>query len=177
MKKCRKKGRKSGGSEKGEGPASKQMPIHLHGELEDLPSLNSVARVLRIPRPLQESLGPFVPKVSWGGVPDTGVSEGVSHGVSPGPALFGARLRSVQAVSRECPRSVKKVSRTLWGHSRDTLWTLRSPRHPMAHSLEHPRFFGTPSLTLPGTLPSLSLFFGGFPLYFLSVFFLLCQGF
>ena len=39
----------------------------------------------------------------------------------------GPALRSVQKVSRECPQSVKKVSRTLWGHSRDTFWTLRSP--------------------------------------------------
>ena len=31
-------------------------------------------------------------------------------------------------VSKKCPsRSVKKVSGTLWGHSRDTFWTLRSP--------------------------------------------------
>ena len=32
----------------------------------------------------------------------------------------GPGLRSVQKVSRECPQSVKKVSRTLRGHSRDT---------------------------------------------------------
>ena len=50
-------------------------------------------------------------------------------------ALGAPGLRSVQKVSRECPWSVKKVSRTLRGHSRDT-WTLRSPepegpeRHP-----------------------------------------------
>ena len=26
-----------------------------------------------------------------------------------------------------CPREYQKVSRTLWGHSRDTFWTLRNP--------------------------------------------------
>ena len=85
---------------------------------------------------LQESLKPFGPEVSpecprecprkWG------VSEGVSDGGCPRPK--GPGLRSVQnfKVSRECPRSVKKVS----GHSGDTLGTLfghsgaRSPKGP-----------------------------------------------
>ena len=52
------------------------------------------------------------------------VSEGMSDGVSRGPS--GPGLRSVQKVSRECPRSVKKLSRTLRGHSWDTFWTLWS---------------------------------------------------
>ena len=78
--------------------------------------------------------------------PATGVSRalrarsvpGVSVGVFLGPSAPG--LRSVQRVSWECPRSVKKVSRTLRGHSRDTFWTLRSPgpegpqRHLEGHS-------------------------------------------
>ena len=42
------------------------------------------------------------------GVPKTGVSPRVSHGVSPGP--FKPRVRSVQKVSRDCPQSVQKVS-------------------------------------------------------------------
>ena len=46
------------------------------------------------------------------------------------------------------PGSVRKVSRTLRGHSRDTFWTLRSPGpegpwgHPPGHSVEHPDFRG-----------------------------------
>ena len=73
--------------------------------------------------------------------PATGVSRarsvpGVSLAVSLGP--FGPR--SVQKVSRECPRSVRDTFLTLRGHSRDTFWTLRSPRpegpqrHPEGHS-------------------------------------------
>ena len=80
---------------------------------------------------LQESLGPFGPEVSQECPP----------GCLQGPS--GPGLRSVQKVSRECPRSVKKVSRTLRFHSRDTLWTLRSPgpegprRHPEGHPKGH----------------------------------------
>ena len=82
------------------------------------------------PGPLQGSLGPFGPEVSPGVSPKTGVSPEVSHGVSPGP--FGPGLRSVQKVSRECPRSVWDTFSTLQGHSRDTFWTLRSlgPKGP-----------------------------------------------
>ena len=60
--------------------------------------------------------------------------------------------KSVPRVSLEC----QKVSRTLWGHSRDTFWTLRSPgpggprRHPVGHSLGHPPLSGTLSGTLRG---------------------------
>ena len=41
---------------------------------------------------------------------------------------LGPGLRSVQKVSQECPRSVPDTFLTLRGHSRDTFWTLRSPR-------------------------------------------------
>ena len=63
---------------------------------------------------------------------------GVSLEVSLGP--FGPRALECP----KCPRSVKKVSRTLWGHSRDIFWTLRSPgpegpqRHPEGHSRDTP---------------------------------------
>ena len=90
---------------------------------------------------LQGSLEPFGPECSRRSVP---------RGV-PGP--FGPGLRSVQQVSRECLQSVKKVSQTLWGHSLDTFWTLRSPWGlPVGHSVRHPRFPGTLSGTLPATL-------------------------
>ena len=56
------------------------------------------------------------------------VSRECPSGCLWGPS--GPGLRSVQIVSRECPQSVKKVSRTLRGHSRDTFWTLRSPKGP-----------------------------------------------
>ena len=59
-------------------------------------------------------------------------------------------------VTAECSKSVPRVSwsvrdtfLTLWGHSQDTLWTLRSPgpegprRQPVRHSLAHPPFSGT----------------------------------
>ena len=100
---------------------------------------------------LQESLGPFGPKVFPGVSPRVsrkrGVSEGVSDGVSPGP--FGPR-------APECPKSVPRVSpecqKGVPGHSGDTLGTpfctLRSPgpegprRHPVRHSLGHPPFSG-----------------------------------
>ena len=64
------------------------------------------------------------------------VSLGVSLWVPSGP-----ELRSVQKVSRECPRSVKKVSWTL-GDTLGTLFgTLRSPG---------PKGPETPRETLPG---------------------------
>ena len=44
-----------------------------------------------------------------------------------GPNLSGPGLRSVQKVSRECPRSVLDTFLTLRGHSQDTFGTLRSP--------------------------------------------------
>ena len=52
-----------------------------------------------------------------------------------GPRAPG--LRSVQKVSRECPQSVKKVSGTLWGHSRDTFGHsgARGPGHPLGPAL------------------------------------------
>ena len=56
----------------------------------------------------QESLGPFGPEVF----------RECPSGCLWGPS--GPALRSVQKVSRECPQSIKKVSRTLRGHSRDT---------------------------------------------------------
>ena len=62
---------------------------------------------------------------------------GVFSGCLWGPS--GPGLRSVQRLSQECRRSVKKVSRTLRGHSRDTFWTLQRPgpegpqRHPEGH--------------------------------------------
>ena len=47
---------------------------------------------------------------------------------------------------------------TLWRHSQNTLWTLRSPRpkgswrHPVGHSLKHPRFRGHALGDTPGRL-------------------------
>ena len=79
------------------------------------------------PGPLQESLRPFGPEVS----------RECPSGCLWGPS--GPGLRSVQKVSRECPRSVRDTFLTLRGHSRDTFWTLRSPRpegpqrHPEGH--------------------------------------------
>ena len=63
----------------------------------------------------------------------------------PGPSGLlspdsGPGLRSVQKVSRECPRSVRKVFRTLRGHSRDSFWTLRrpGPEAPQKHPKDTP---------------------------------------
>ena len=64
---------------------------------------------------LQESLGPFGPEVS----------RECRSGCFWGPSSPG--LRSVQKVSRECPRSVQETILTLRGHSRDTFGTLRGP--------------------------------------------------
>ena len=103
-----------------------------------------------LPGLLQESLGPFGPEVSQECPRECprkrGVRASVRRGVS---GSLWPRLWIVQKVSRECPRSVKQVSRTLRGHSRDTFWTIQSPgpkgnrRHPVGHSLGHPRFSGT----------------------------------
>ena len=66
--------------------------------------------------------GPFGPRVSYGVSPrvspKTGVSKGVSHRVSLEP--FGRRLRSVQKVSRECPKGVPDTLGTLSGYFLDT---------------------------------------------------------
>ena len=70
-------------------------------------------------------------------VPENGGVRGSVPGLSQGPGL-----RSVQTVSRERPRGVKKVSRTLRGHTHDTSWTLP----------QTPPFSGTLSGTLPRTL-------------------------
>ena len=85
-------------------------------------------------------------------------------GESPPPKFGGCGFSGYRSLSGpsgpKCPRSVPESVRdtflTLWGHSRDTFWTLRSgPRgHPVGHSLGHPPFSGTLSGTLraPGTL-------------------------
>ena len=118
-----------------------------------------MSKVCNAPGLLQESLGPFGPEVS---------RECLS-GCLRGPS--GPGLRSVQKVSRECPRSVKKVSRTLRGHSRVTFWTLRRPgpegpqRHPEGHSRDTlgpkgPR----DSCSRPGALQSKVVFSGWIPI-------------
>ena len=63
--------------------------------------------------------------------------------------------RGHAAHAPECPRSVPRVRPKVWDtlltlrrHSRDTFWTLRSPRpegpqkHPVGHSVGDPRFRG-----------------------------------
>ena len=61
-------------------------------------------------------------------------------------------LRHRAPVSKKCPESVpgvKRVFRTLRGHSRDTFWTLRTPggvgprRHPLDTPSNTPRFRDT----------------------------------
>ena len=99
---------------------------------------------LRPPRP---ATGPSGPKCPWS-VPESVPENGGCLRECPTGCLWGnsgPRLRSVQKVSRECPRSVKKVSRTLRGHSQDTFWTLRSPGNR--------RVPETPRRTLPRTPP------------------------
>ena len=70
-----------------------------------------------------------------------GVSEGVSDGVS-----------------KKCPQSVKKVSRTLWGHSRDSFLdtpepgALRAPGTPRRTLPRTPPIFGDTLGDTPGTL-------------------------
>ena len=90
---------------------------------------NSKSCFAKPPGLLQESLGPFGPEVSR---------------ECPSGCLWcpsGPGLRSVQKVSRECPRSVRDTFLTLRGRSRDTFWTLRSPgsEGPQKHPEEHSR--------------------------------------
>ena len=110
-------------------------------------------------RPCYRSLsgpsGPKCPRSVPESVPENGgCPRECPTGCPRGPS--GPGLRSVQKVSRECPRSVRDTFLTLRGHSRDTFWTLRSPGpegprgHPVGHSLGHPPFSGTLSGTLRG---------------------------
>ena len=54
-----------------------------------------------------------------------------------------------RGVFRESPRSVRETFLTLWGHSRESFWTLRSLgpegpwRHPWDTPSDTPRFQGT----------------------------------
>ena len=81
-----------------------------------------------------------------------GVSEGVSHGVSPGP--FGPR-------APECQKGVPRVSKrypdtpgTLSGHLFDTpeSGARRAPETPRGTLSRTPPFSGTPCRTLSGRL-------------------------
>ena len=110
---------------------------------------------------LQGSLGPFGPewfrRVSPRVSPKTGVSDRVSHGVSPGPK--GPR-------APECPKSVPRVFPECLGYLFDTPGTLSghsfdTPEPPGAAKgpgdtpwdtlSDTPPFSGTLSETLPGT--------------------------
>ena len=106
-------------------------------------ALRSCQPAAGVSRALRARVFPGVsPRVS----PKTGVSGGVSPmGCPQAPSSPG--LRSVRKASRERLRSVKKVSRTLGGHSRDTFWTLRAglegvQGHLVGHSVGYPRFWG-----------------------------------
>ena len=56
--------------------------------------------------------------------------------------------------SKGVPRGSPECQKGVWGRSRDTFWTLRSPgpEGPRRHPVGHPRFSGTLSGTPPGTL-------------------------
>ena len=91
-------------------------------------------------RGLSGPSGPSVP----GSVPENGgVRRSVPTGCLWGPS--GPRLGSVQ---KSVPRVSPNVSKRCPGHSGDTFWTLRSlgpegrQRHPVGHSVGHPRFRG-----------------------------------
>ena len=110
---------------------------------------------------LQGSLGPFGPESVSGSVRECPRKPGCLQ-ECPTECLrgpLGPELRSVQKVSRECPRSVWDTFSTLQGHSRDTFWTLRraGPKGPRRHSVGRsrrlPGFRGGDTLgTLPETL-------------------------
>ena len=91
-----------------------EMPSALLGERtspEPLMFLYCGEKNCKRPDLPQESLGPFGPEVS----------RECPSGCLWGPS--GPGLRGVQKVSRECPRSVKRVTLlTLRGHSRRTLF-------------------------------------------------------
>ena len=87
----------------------------LHLPFSNLPD-KKCPKDLHPPDLLQESLGPFGPEVSWECFRGRVARGSVRRGV---PGALGFGLRSVQKVFRDCPRSVKKVSRAL----RDTLGT------------------------------------------------------
>ena len=97
-------------------------------------------------RSLSGPSGPKCPRSVPESVPENG---GCPRECPPGGARgpSGPGLRSVQKVSRECPRSVKKVSRTL----RDTLGTLfgHSGRRTFPRT---PPIFGDTLGDTPGTL-------------------------
>ena len=96
-------------------------------------------------RGLSRPSGPSVPEVSPRVSPKAVVSQGVSHGMFPGP---------LGRVSPECPKIVRRVSPECPGHFLVTLGTLsghflldtleprarRPQEHPVGHSLGLPRF-------------------------------------
>ena len=69
-------------------------------------------------------------RVSWGVSPRVPPRTGMSGGVSPRGVPFGPRLRSVQKVSRECPRSVWNTFLTLRRHSRGHFLGTPEPEGP-----------------------------------------------
>ena len=97
-----------------------------------------------------------------GSVPESPCKRGCLRECATGclQALLGPRLRSVQKVPREFPRSVWKTLLTLQGHFRDTYWTLeRGARRAPALSLpQTPPFLGT----VPGHLGPERLCIGKF---------------
>ena len=111
-----------------------------------LRSLNALPSSIATPSTCYKSLsGPSGPKCPRGCPRKRGCPRECPTGCPRGPlGPLGP------GVSNKCPRSVKKVSGTLRGHSRDTFWTLRSPGpkgprgDPVGHSLGHPRFRGHP---------------------------------
>ena len=96
---------------------------------------------LRFRRPATGVSRALRARVSLRVCPKTGASDGVSHGVSLGP--FGPRAPECpKSVLRVCPQSVTKVSRTLWGHFRDTFGHsgARGPKGPRDTPWELPCF-------------------------------------
>ena len=130
-----------------------------------LPPNHFLCCALRHPQPPTGGFGPFGPEVS-GECPrecprKSGCPRECPGDTPRGP--FGPRApecpKGVPRVSPECPDTFLTLRR----HSRDTFWTHWGPgpegppRHSPGHSLRHPRFSGTLSWTLPGTLRARSL--------------------
>ena len=112
--------------------------------------------VAKRPAPYRSLLGPSGPECP-GSVPESVPEDGSVQGSVP-QGVPGTLRVPGSGVSKKCPESVPRVSRTPFAYSGDNLGTLRSPglegapETPRGTLPWTPPFSGTLSGTLPGTL-------------------------